>query len=364
MTFYNFRMATPADQHLPSFDNTKLTAINTCPTWGLIRYEHHKTVHSSSRAMALEAGDACHQAFSAIRLAELLVAGRDWFPEFDPEIVHDHGRALFGKSRYEAILEDVYSDPDPETMIRMAALSAFGSSNYYDDPEDKRRTVNNINACLIAYCDRLQIGKRLPVYDPVNRFIGVELPFDMVIERDGIPWVRFVGRIDGLSYASKDRRNEFRLDENKTASRLGDAWAMSFEMSSQISGYMVAATTMLRHHGLILPNEKGVSKGFVYGLSIPLPKYAYEHTGIVNVDVARTNEQLSEWLDYLIYTHGVWETYKDDPLNAPKFSHSCNRYFRPCSFIPICASPKEERLAYWDALVDDEWSPLKEEHTE
>ena len=44
-----------------AYDHTKLSAINTCPTWGILRYTMHKTMGGSSRAMALEAGGAAHE---------------------------------------------------------------------------------------------------------------------------------------------------------------------------------------------------------------------------------------------------------------------------------------------------------------
>ena len=62
------RMATDDDAHLPAYDHTKLSAINTCPTWGILRYSHHKCMPGSTRAMALEAGSAAHEAFAAVRL--------------------------------------------------------------------------------------------------------------------------------------------------------------------------------------------------------------------------------------------------------------------------------------------------------
>src|SRR5689334_14562472 len=57
---------------IPTFDYTKLTALNMCPRWGLIRYDQHKRMPGCSRSMSLEAGSAAHQAFAAIRWFELL----------------------------------------------------------------------------------------------------------------------------------------------------------------------------------------------------------------------------------------------------------------------------------------------------
>ena len=62
---------TPAlEEHdgIPAYDNTRLVAINTCPVWGAVRYGLGLAMPSRSRAMALEAGSACHEVFAAARL--------------------------------------------------------------------------------------------------------------------------------------------------------------------------------------------------------------------------------------------------------------------------------------------------------
>ena len=63
------------------FDNTKLVALNTCPTYGIVRYELHKTYKSGSRAMALEAGSAAHEAYAAIRIGDLYLNGPAFYSD-------------------------------------------------------------------------------------------------------------------------------------------------------------------------------------------------------------------------------------------------------------------------------------------
>ena len=41
-----------------------------------------------------------------------------------------------------------------------------------------------------------------------------------------------------------------------------------------------------------------------------------------------------------------------------KTSLSCNRYFRPCSFIPFCDADPAEQQRIVDEMGYDEWSPL------
>ena len=60
-----------ADRSLEAFDNTKWSAINTCPTWGITRYQMHLRMPGGGRALALEAGHALHEVFAFVRLATL-----------------------------------------------------------------------------------------------------------------------------------------------------------------------------------------------------------------------------------------------------------------------------------------------------
>ena len=64
-------------QGLVCYDYTKLTAINTCPTFGVLRYALHRTESSSSRSMAIDAGKACHDYFAAQRIWSLRNAYSD-----------------------------------------------------------------------------------------------------------------------------------------------------------------------------------------------------------------------------------------------------------------------------------------------
>jgi hypothetical protein len=66
------------------------------------------------------------------------------------------------------------------------------------------------------------------------------------------------------------------------------------------------------------------------------------------------------WLQWLEYTTGIYNTYKRNPMTAPKHTHSCNRYFRPCSMIPFCASDEQEQRDILEQMVTEEWSPLTE----
>src|SRR5690554_676087 len=127
---------------LPTFDNTKLVAINTCPLWGIVRYTHHKTLGGSGRAMALEAGGAAHEVFAAHRLYYFREFGAGFYGEEADCVLASATRAgerIFGKQRHDAMLAAVDEREDFRTRCQQFALTALYNCGFYDDPGDRRR---------------------------------------------------------------------------------------------------------------------------------------------------------------------------------------------------------------------------------
>lgn len=346
------RLATEQDQHLPAYDNTKLVAINTCPTWGILRYSMHKTMsvpasQGGARQMALECGSAAHEVFAAVRLWQL------YRYQQQTSLANFHGPRLFGNTRYQQMLSAVVDSEDDRIQSLQFCLSALETSGFYDDPRDKRRTMTNLEEACIAYIDRWN-WNRSPVWirdpDDEESDIGIELPFDIVImfvlEDGSTREFRFIGKADGLH----TRHNKLILHENKTASRLDEAWQQSFLLSSQITGYCLA---------LGLFAGETIESAEIYGLSIPLPKN-YDFGGVVREVVPRYSHHFARWFDWFFHTVLLEQAYSNDPINAPKYTHSCNRYFRPCSMIPFCDASDEEQQQIISEMYDDEWNPLHE----
>lgn len=344
------RMATDADNHLPSFDYTKLTALNTCPRWGLVRYDQHKVMPGEGRAMPLELGSAAHDCFAAVRLYELLVHGPSIYGDEVLTAAYAHGKKLFGADRFLEMMKFLNSNEDANTQLRSFVISCAESSGFYDDPEDRRRTMSNLINSLMAYIDRIEVGTRIPYFNADTGVIGIETPINLVVSfSDGI-LVRFVGRMDGLTWNSN--RTKLAVEENKTASRLDRSWQDSFILNHQPTGYCVAASTITGIE---------VEDAIIRGMMVPLPK-TYDLGGIVNLPVDRDNLRKLEWLRWVHQTLTTqYFPYKDDFLNAPEYTHSCNRYFRSCAFIPLCAMAEpEERELTFSQMITSEWSPLHE----
>lgn len=346
-----FRLATSDDEHLETYDHTKLSAINTCPTWGIIRYQMHKRMPGEGRAMALEAGTAMHQVFAFIRLVTLLNQCEDTkSPEFIEHVWHHHGTRLFGKERLAEIRRQIHHADDVADMCKRGAVAVLDTSGFYDDPRDKRRTLSNLEECAYAYINRWRWDHHVwmrDVDDP-HSDVGIEIPFDVVADITGVRnfSFRLTGRIDGIHW---DGLKRLTIHDNKTASRLGDAWSMAQQVNHQYTGYCVAASVFTQHT---------VSNCDVLGLAIPLPR-TYDFGGFMREPMARFQYHVDRWVMWLVHTISLCRAYENDPIAAPKYTHSCNRYFRPCSLIPFCYADDDEQTDILKEMEHDEWTPLR-----
>ena len=351
LTSFEVRPATKDDQHLPTYDNTKLLNINTCPTWGLIRYSKHLRMPGVQRQLPLEAGDACHQAFSAGRLFQFMHYTKLY------EMAGYHGIRLFGEERYLTLLDTQSDTATERTNLLNFVLEALHTSGYYDDISDRNRTISNMEESLIAWCDRYNM-ERYPIWvrdatDPKSD-IGIEIPFDLVItfhlDNDTERFdktVRFTGKMDGLHWD----KEQLIIIEEKTSSGLSDAWLSQWILSHQITGYCLAATAF---------TDEPCLKGLVSGMRIPLGKLAAE--GIRKEPVNRNKDMFERWAHWFYTTVEIEETFIDDVVKAPMYTHSCSRYFRSCSFMPFCcAENDDERRQILTEMEVDEWSPLHED---
>jgi len=355
-----FRLATAEEYEqakqgtLRTFDYTTLTALNTCPVWGLTRYAHHRTTSAApdEEPTPLRAGKALHECFAAVRLWTLGYIQQRW------ELFNTEGVRLFGEDRFKALWDvsaQGLKQADMQASLRNMALECLATAEYVEDPDDKRRSYSNLESSLLYYVQRWD-HHRYPVWVPhprhrlggVDRGLsGIERPFAIHVScSDGsfAPFL-YTGRIDAIHYDPKAQQAI--VMENKTASRLNDAWRLSFHTSPQITGYTVAAS--------LLTGER-VSRAIVIGLSLPLPRTLSEGMAVESVE--RHDDHLHQWLDWLVRTVRLHDAWYDRPLQAPRHFQSCSRYFRPCPLVYLCASPADEQEQMWNDMRVDVWNPL------
>jgi hypothetical protein len=346
---YEKLILTDPIEGVPNFDHTKLSAINTCPVYGLVRYSHHKVISHSERELPLEAGQCAHEAFAAVRLYQL------GYVQNRPDLMDFHGKRIF-KEKWDMIKA---CHMDNRTVLSNAtnfAITAFELTGYYDDPSDKRRTKDNIIESLMMYTRLYDMKNEIWIRDPsrADSDVGIEIPFKIGImfrTAAGVELaLNYTGKIDGIFISHYS--GNITVDENKTGSRLDEAWLAQWRMSNQITGYAVAAAKFIEHHEPIIPNAR------IVGMQIPLPRDA--QNGVRQEIVPRSMDMMSDWGRWLYHTVSLHNQYNNDPVHAPRYTHSCNRYFRACSFLPLCDAPADERPTIFMDMPISEWTPLEE----
>tara|TARA_R100001594_G_C4036753_1_gene262364 strand:+ start:544 stop:1620 length:1077 start_codon:yes stop_codon:yes gene_type:complete len=349
----DMRMATDDDKHLLAYDHTKLSNINTCPTWGILRYSLHKKMPGSSRSMALEAGAAAHEGFAAVRWYQY--HSRQVQNKAQARLAEKEGIRIFGPDRFDKMRATLNPKHTDRTNLINFVLESLYSYGFYDDPSDTKRTVTNISEGLICYIDAYNMEKH-PIYENENR-IGVEIPFDIVVTIDWLEGsegyttehqtkARFTGKLDGLQYD----RGKLMICEDKTGSRLDDSWLAQWVLSHQITGYCLAGATF---------TGEDCFKAQVTGMKIPIARNPIDTIRKEKVN-RRPDPFIEEWTRWFVHSVAIDQKYRDDLNNAPMYTHSCNRYFSSCSFVPYCVADIDERAQILEEMETDEWSPLHE----
>jgi hypothetical protein len=347
----NTRMSTEDDMNLDYYSNNRLTSINTCPTYGVLTSSQHKEMPNTSRAMPLEAGSVAHDGFAAVRWYQYYHFQHDGNCETVWQNAMMHGERLFPNGRFGQMFDTIQDGSTHRTNVINFTCEAVETADFYDDITDKKRTVSNIQEALIAYIDAWDMV-RYPIWirDPSDPFtdIGIEIPFDIVVEIDyedkiGIKklTIRFKGILDGL-HTDPKYGNRIFIEENKTASVLNDNWLSQWILSHQITGYCLAATTF---------TNEDCDHAVVSGMRIPIGRNSQE--GIRKEHVNRNALMYEKWANWVVTSVSMERAWRDDPINAPMYTHSCNRYFSVCEFLPFCAATSiEEKKLILSEMVD------------
>jgi hypothetical protein len=301
-----------------------------------------------------------HDVFACCRFFDLLTdiykktTSGQWTKSDDFLRIDAYAQKLFSNAEYpdrwHLALKYFFGSEDAETRCMQMCLNLLETSGYHDDPRDNRRTQSNLETAAINYIQRYPLGRFIPIM--TDKVIGIEVPIDVTVHTDDDkPIVRIIGRVDGVcidTLRPNDKTPE--VHENKTGSRIDTVWSSSFDTSHQVTTYCVAMSCIL---GIQITNC------VMWGLQIPVPKSSMYSDGIMRYPTARNSEAVVEWAEWIMHTLAVIDQWKDDPTNAPMYTHSCNRYFRSCSFIPLCVESREQRKhIYEHEMTVDRWSPL------
>ena len=285
-----------------------------------------------------------HEMFAAARLWQLKAVQKlDKHADYN-------GKRIFGQKRWMQSWEHCVSHTDQRDQLLELCFAVLHSSGWKDSVTDTTRTMTSMELSTICYVDeRLPSIENWPIYvedknNPQAK-VGIEQPFDVVLTFEDMKEIRYIGTIDGLIH--NEATKNYHLDENKTASRLGDGWRNAFDMRHQITGYCAASTTVFGFR---------VLKSRVTGLKI---KPTNRGDDVYTLEpIERTEDAIQHWAVWVREMAEVYERYKDDFENATRFTHSCNRYFRPCSLLTFCSDTADGRqIAFNQQMVAAEPSP-------
>jgi hypothetical protein len=342
------------DKTLPWVDYSSLSAVNTCPRWGIIHSIKGKRLPTGTeRVLPLEAGRAMHDVFASCRLFDLLTVKKD-----DPsaiKVIDMYANKLFASVEYPDRWQDALKyfnneDEDDETRCMQMALNLLETSGYHDDPRDNKRTQSNLESAAINYIQRYPLGRFIPIMS--ETMVGIEVPFDVTLHTfDNVPIIRLIGRVDAVCLDTLRPNDPIpEIHENKTGSRIDTVWSSSFDTSHQVTTYCVAMSCVL---GIPIYNC------VMWGLQIPVPKSSMYSDGIMRYPTTRDRNAFIEWERWVSHTLFIIDEYSEEPTDAPMYTHSCNRYFRSCAFIPLCTETPEQRKHIYEVeMISERWSPL------
>jgi hypothetical protein len=344
VTSINIRYTTPADQHMFAYSHSIVEAILTCPVWGLIRYAKGLYYPIQNRQLPLEAGGAMHEVFAAVRLWQLLRL------QNLPDHFKFHGERLFNDEDHPTRFRDSWKviNTSPRDELLSFCFKVLNTGDYYDDPNDKTRTLANMEETIIKYVDeQMPRMDANPIWvadinDPIAP-VGIEQVFDIIIEQ-GDRSIRYIGTIDGITCPEKYPGTAM-VDENKTASRLDETWRKSYQVKSQPTGYIAVARLLT---GL------EVTKVRMIGIKIKQTRSNEDYYAFIE---EREDFQLEDWVRSLFFADELNTRFGDDPLSAPQFTHSCSRYFRACAFIDLCSADPQDRQDILDGMVQAPLTP-------
>jgi hypothetical protein len=340
------------NSNMPYVTSSMIEAIQTCPRWGLIRNVQRRYFTSHYRQMALEAGSLMHDVMAAYHL--LALACREGLVDH----AMYHGNLLLGPHRWEGIpFTECVTQGEP--AMDKLALAVIATSDFHDDPYDKNRTLSNLEICASylgqAFATQhwsfpIYVADRTDPTAPIGIEVSLDVVFEVRMEDDTLRLVRFIGLADAL-YQNPDT-SLVKLGEFKTSSRMNDSWQEAFRTRHQITAYAGALEALF-------PLDQLTYETILTGLHIPVRS---TQAATMTFPVHRDREHVLSFLNSALFCFDLMAMYQDElALEAPMFTHSCNRYFRPCGFLDLCdSSYEDQRVMYAEMEPSTSLSPSEE----
>lgn len=324
------RLSTKEDEGLPRIDFSQANELFTCPYKGNIRYSLNKILGEKSKSLQL--GSLAHQCFAAIRL---------WWLYHMQKLQDEKYTNLIKSKCASNEIPDVtlIKEETPLISLSMVIHNIIAESKYEDDPNDKKRTKENLSISMYEYAKEfVELMNTEEIWYSDDK-IGVEVPFEIVVNNDFV----FIGKIDGIH---KTNGGNVLPVENKTSSLINEAWLNQWELSNQIQGYCIACS--------FYTNLK-IDVARIMGLQIPIGKSNPYQTSVIH----KNDASLLDWFKWIEHCVTLKTKYVDKCIHNRS---ACYNYFRMCDYAHICSARNDdERQALIGELTDDTWNPTSED---
>jgi hypothetical protein len=261
---------------------------------------------------------------------------------------HLHFGGCFAKG-LEVTRKAFYGEGLSETdAIKEGGVAIIELWGDYESPAYGSGSQKTLMNCLLAHSSYFeQYNLTDDIIKPVmkNGKPAVEFTFAIPIPNvlhptSGDP-ILYAGRFDMLA---EHHSGAYFVDDEKTASQLGEGWKNSFKLASQMTGYCWAA----REYGY--PVQGAVIRG------VAILKTEFKHLMLIE---QRDNWMIDRWLLQLkrdinqmiaCWKEGIWDHALDE---------ACSSY-GGCRFLPICTSPNP-RMWLENDFEYNSWNPLAKE---
>lgn len=294
-------------------DNSMRKAFVRCPKSAHWHYE--KGLQPPESRIDLHAGKAFAKGLDAARIA--------FYKE--------------STSHEEAVERGIY-----------AVLEAYGDR----DAGKSNKTKWRMSGALVFYFEqhRMDEDEFRPVVFP-DGSVGVEIQglFEIPVlhPETGKP-LKHSFRFDMLA---EDRNGDYWGVDEKTTSKLGDSWALQWDLDSQMTCYSKGGKVLLESKGLDPERFKGM---VVNGVSIL--KYDYGH---MRVPTPRMDWEIARWHNQMCRDFERWIAMYKGQDHDMVLDHACALYNSPCEYAPLCKSREPHKIEnsyevkFWDPSNPD-----------
>lgn len=337
------RATAPEDADLPWVDYSMLAAVRTCPMKGIVQYAAKKWPENGMRAVAAEAGTAMHLALAAWNSYKHLSL--------------DNCSKLFGPLDAYPLSAMLEAAEDAEAAggdgpLAFAHAALHEASGFYDSPDDKKRTLANLEAA-VSYWAQQQRGS--DYYPP----IAVELPVEMVIAIEyaddcGVDkelTLKYIGRIDKVS---RGNSGLLATDYKTTTLSLGQSYEAQYHLNAQVIGYRLMLS-------ILYPEEQLSPYAVIEAIKLPISR----NDSVVSYSrKAYRADNIEFFAKFIVQNYILIERYllTHDITIVEQRTNACNNFFSVCPLLTgLCMQSSDT----WQQIVKDlpahDWHPHEED---